>query len=79
MEQKDDYKLDAMTIGHDYASSKTFFPHFLKKEGSNIIFADIAGFQDTGGNVIDIINALINKSIFNRAANICFLVPFIHS
>jgi len=79
IEQKEEFKLDTLTIGHNNAASQTFFPHFLKKEGADIMFADIAGLQDTSGNIIDIINSLINKSIFNRAARICFLVPFIHS
>jgi len=67
-----------LTIGHDTSSSKTFFPHFLKQEGSKVVFADVAGLQDTAGDLIDIINCLINKSIFNRASHICFLIPFTH-
>lgn len=44
-----------------------------------MIFADIAGLQDTSGEMIDIINSLINKSIFNRAKSLSFLIPLTHT
>lgn len=68
-----------MTIGHNATKSQTFFPHFIKKKSTNEVFADIAGLGDTNGEMVDTINCLINKMIFNRVKSLRFLVPFTHA
>jgi len=45
----------------------TFIPHFVKYQNHNddkgIYYVDLAGLSDTGGLLIQIINALITKMI----------------
>ena len=69
--------LSTMKIGHSKYASETFFPHFVMKNESGEIFADIAGFQDTNGDIIEFINCLINKSIFNRAKSVRFKFSYL--
>lgn len=70
--------MPTLNIGHSIDKSETFFPHFVRKETTNEIWGDIAGFNDTNGSMIETINCLINKMIFNRAKSVRFLVPLTH-
>lgn len=64
------------TIGHSVATSCTFLPHFKKKnETSNILYADIAGLCDAGGELFDYINCFVNKKLFSLASRVRFLFP----
>ena len=47
------------------SKSMTFFPKFYADKKDNILYIDIAGLNDTGGEKIEIINQLITKKIFN--------------
>jgi hypothetical protein len=67
--------MPTLNIGHSVDKSETFFPHFIKKSSTKEIWGDIAGFNDTNGSMIEAINCLINKMIFNRAKSVRFLVP----
>lgn len=62
-------------IGHSASSSETFFPHFYEDSESSLVYTDIAGGNDTNGDLIAIINALITKSIFKYSSKVKFLVP----
>ena len=74
IEQKD--PKGEFSIGHSVASSKTFLPHFKKKrEDSEILYADIAGLMDTGGDLIDYINCFVNKKLFSLASKVRILFP----
>jgi len=59
--------LNNFTIGHEASNSMTFIPHFVKYQNHNddkgIYYVDLAGLSDTGGLLIQIINALITKMI----------------
>ena len=50
-------------------------PNFIREPQSKVIFGDIAGLHDTGGNLIDLLNVFINKLIFNQAVYLRFIVP----
>ena len=54
----------------------TFIPHFKFDSKSNIIFADIAGLNDTSGILIDVINCFINRIIFRHSKKIKLLIGF---
>lgn len=62
---KDGFKED-FVIGHSTTSSQTFLPCF-KKLSEELFFADIAGFHDTSGDLVEFINCFVNKKIFLRA------------
>lgn len=55
-------------------------PHFVwDRSHDNVVYADIAGLYDTGGDFINFINCFINKFLFNIANSIRFLVPITKS
>ena len=45
-------------IGHSRITSQTFIPGFLEDPDAskNLIWADVAGFTDTSGDLIEFIN-----------------------
>jgi hypothetical protein len=40
------------------------------------VWADIAGFGDTSGDLIEYINTFIDKKIFNLAKDVKIIMPF---
>ena len=74
---KEGFKEDFL-IGHSTTTSQTFLPCF-KKLSDDLFFADIAGFHDTSGELIEFINCFVNKKIFLRATQVKFLFPVTHS
>ena len=48
--------MNTFSIGHGESKSKTFMPHFYKDEKRKLVFADVAGLQDSDGNLVDFIN-----------------------
>lgn len=66
---------EVFQIGHSTHQSQTFFPHFIKDDATGIVFADIAGMKDTDGDLVELVNCFVNKSIFKRAKSLKFLVP----
>lgn len=64
-------------IGHSLAQSQTFIPHFFSDgTSSSLMFTDIAGLNDSDGELIDLVNCFVNKKIFNIASKVKFLIPF---
>jgi hypothetical protein len=54
----------------------TFMPQFKQDNNHpDIMWADIAGLQDTGGDLISFINSFVNKKIFQLANKVKFLIP----
>jgi hypothetical protein len=46
----------------------TFMPQFkIDPDIPDVVWADIAGLQDTGGELISFINSFVNKKIFQLA------------
>lgn len=66
-------------IGHSQSISETFLPHFYKDKKENILYCDIAGLQDTGGQLIALVNSFVGKFIFAGAGTVRFLVPLTQS
>lgn len=63
-------------IGHSDSESMTFLPQVRKKgDGSDSLYVDIAGQQDTGGELIEFINIFVTKELFRKAHKVRFLVP----
>ena len=54
----------------------TFLPDLVpcKNDKLDFIFADIAGFNDTGGSLIELLNCFIDKQIFKAAKKVKILV-----
>ena len=40
-----------------------------------MLYADIAGLMDTGGDLLEYINCFVNKKLFNIADKVKFLFP----
>ena len=54
----------------------TFLPHFKQRDDqSSVLYADIAGLMDTGGDLLEYINCFVNKKLFNMADKVRFLFP----
>lgn len=65
-------------VGHSASESETLMPAFERdRTNPNFfrVFADIAGLADTRGEMIQFVNCLVNKYIFNLAGSITFLLP----
>ena len=62
-------------IGHSESQSETYVPNVWYDKKSGITFADVAGFNDTGGDFIEIINNFVVKYIFLKAKSVRFLIP----
>lgn len=65
-------------IGHNSASSETFLPNFQAMPEKQITFIDIAGLKDTGGDLVDTLNCIINKIVFSFCKEIKLLIPMTH-
>lgn len=63
-------------IGHSQTESKTFIPHFKIDKEKSMVFADIAGLNDTGGIFIDTINCFINRVIFKHCQRLKIIMAF---
>ena len=55
--------------------SETLYPKYIKNEGFDNYFVDVGGLCDSGGKLIDIIVALLNKKVFAMAKKVRFLFP----
>ena len=42
----------------------------------NLLWVDIAGFEDSSGKLIEYINTFIDKKIFQIAKDVRILIPF---
>jgi hypothetical protein len=68
-------------IGHSDSESKTFLPQTYQKpeDATNTVYVDIAGQQDTGGELIEFVNVFVTKEIFKRSKSVKFIVPIPHA
>ena len=53
-------------IGHKM-ESKTFIPEFMDYPIEQVLFADVAGMNDTNGSLIEFVNSFLLKRLFVRA------------
>ena len=67
--------LKAFKIGHSDHESETFLPTYVKWPTKDIWFVDIAGLNDTGGELMDFCNTFIIKNIFQVAKSVKFIIP----
>ena len=51
-------------IGHSSSKSETFVPNIYYDNKSGMTFTDVAGLNDTGGDLIEIINNLVIRFLF---------------
>ena len=65
-------------IGHQNTQSETFKPEAARLDELKLTFLDMAGNDDTGGMLIELINNFIFKFILNTAKNVRFLFVFTH-
>lgn len=72
----EEFRSEIMKIGHSKAQSETFLPTWLFDEVIKILFLDVAGRNDTRGDILEIINLLLIKKIFNEAKKVRMLVVF---
>lgn len=61
------FEKDVFKIGHSKSQSMTFLPDFEEEQDTKYLFGDLAGFFDTGGSLIDLVNCFITKKIFQKA------------
>ena len=54
-------------------------PEFIYNEKADLYLADIAGFNDTGGDTIEFTNLFIIKEIFRMAKTVKFIVPITYT
>ena len=62
-------------IGHSNSKSETFLPAIHCEEKKDVSWIDIAGLNDTSGDLTHFINSFVTKEIFQRAKNVKFLLP----
>lgn len=48
----------------------TFLPDFEIQKETGYVFGDLAGFFDTGGSLIDLVNSFVTKKIFQQAKHV---------
>jgi len=61
-------------IGHSQATSETFLPAFERMQDDQY-FVDVAGLQDTSGDLVEFLTSFVSKAIFTRARQVKFLFP----
>ena len=71
---KEMFRGEALKIGHSRNQSETFVPTFIHCSASGITFTDVAGQNDTRGEMMEIINLLLIKRVFNMAQKVRMLV-----
>jgi hypothetical protein len=67
-------KLNHFNIGHSKSESMTFLPHFAFDQESGVVYADIAGLNDTNGEFVELLNCFINRKMFLQAQNVKFIM-----
>ena len=59
--KKDNSDIEAkFEIGHSM-QSKTFIPEFMDKPVDDILYADVAGLNDTNGHLVEFVNSFVLK------------------
>lgn len=57
-------------IGHSKSQSMTFLPDFEQEQQTGYMFGDLAGFFDTGGSLVDLVNCFVTKKLFQMAREV---------
>lgn len=65
---------DIFKVGHSNAISETFIPQFSFDNKSRLMYGDIAGLLDSGGDFMQFINSFMNHVIFKKSRTVRFLV-----
>lgn len=65
-------------IGHSSAQSETFIPNIFFDAKTGITYTDVAGLNDTSGELIEIVNNFVVKFIFKMAKQVRFIIPITH-
>ena len=55
-------------IGHSLSKSETFLPVFYRQNDKKVTWTDVAGLNDSGGDLISFINSFVTKQLFCRAS-----------
>ena len=75
IEQKEEFKAKKLLkIGHSSALSETFRPDTVANDKTGLMFVDVAGFEDSGSPLVELVNMFVNKHIFNISKSISFLM-----
>lgn len=55
-------------------------PQFCQRDddSKNTVYVDVAGLQDSRGDLIELVNIFINKELFRRSNSVRFLLPIPH-
>lgn len=61
-------------IGHDQMNSQTVYPDFYRIDDTNQYLVDVAGFDDTGIDLIKLVIALSNRALFKKVVNVKILL-----
>lgn len=75
IERKLEFQSDEFKIGHNEADSMTFMPNIVKSAETDTYFSDLAGLNDTSGDLTEFVNCFVNKFIFKQAKRVRFLIP----
>jgi len=51
-------------IGHSLSQSETFMPVLFPDEDNDVTWTDVAGLNDTGGEMVSFINSFVIKQLF---------------
>ena len=63
-ELKEDENFFFFGIGHSQSKSETFLPAIHMDDNNDHTWIDIAGLNDTSGDLIYLINSFVTKEIF---------------
>jgi hypothetical protein len=75
IEQKEAFKATKLLkIGHSSALSETFRPDAVVNDKTGLMFVDVAGFEDSGSPLVELVNVFVNKHIFNISKSVSFLM-----
>jgi hypothetical protein len=75
IEQKEEFNAKKLLkIGHSSALSETFRPDTVVNDKTGLMFVDVAGFEDSGSPLVELVNMFVNKHIFNISKSISFLM-----
>ena len=78
IELKPEFQSQGFKIGHSNCESETFIPTIFvdPDEFNDIVWVDVAGLDDTGGNLISLINLLLLKRVLQVAKEVKIIIPF---
>ena len=57
----------------------TFLPEFVDYTYIGVVFADVAGQNDTSGQFIEFLNVFIIKQMFLQSKRVKFIIPITYN